>query len=63
MKLNWNIYIYKDGEHDIHTGEFLGEYMVGISQIQPGLLGEDCTCYKYNIKTKSLEKTGLRWGV
>ena len=61
MKLDWDIYVYKDGEHDIYTGEFLGEYKVGISQKPPRFLGEDCTCYKYNVKTKRLEKTGLRW--
>jgi len=61
LKLDWNISVYKDGEYDLYTGEFKGEYKVGISQNPPKFLGIDNTCYRYNVKTKTLEEIGARW--
>jgi hypothetical protein len=61
LKFNWNIYVYEDGIYDIYTGEFLGEYKVGISQKAPRFLGIDDRVYQYNIKIKQLEETGHIW--
>jgi len=61
LKFDWNISVHKNGEYDIFTGEFLGDYEVVITQNPPEFLGIDDTCYRYNTKTKKLEKTLLRW--
>jgi hypothetical protein len=63
LEFKWNIFVYEDGEYDTFTGEFLGKYKVGIRQKAPTYLGIDDTVYKYNIETKKLEETRLRWSI
>lgn len=62
-KLEWDVYVYKVGRHDEMTGEFEGEYRVGISQSPPSLKVGDRRVYTYDIETKTLKhKHGVVWG-
>lgn len=65
VKLEWNIFVYEDGEYDMMTGEFKGEHRVGISQKPPSIsvIVGDNRVYQYDIETKSLSyKNGFVWG-
>ena len=61
LKFDWNIYVYKDGEYNIFTGEFLGSYKVRIRQKAPKFIGVDDMVYDYDIDTKELKETRLIW--
>jgi len=61
QKLDWDIFIYKDGDFDTFTGEQSGEYRISVEQKSPLQIIDDCV-YKYNIDTKEIEIIhGARW--